>query len=215
MTQASDVNNVVSLVPRKPEANGHGPHIVMREEEPAASSLLKFLPAIYSKDPFVGQFLRIFEDVLTPIQTLVDNQPYYFDPLTAPKEILDWLAFWVDVGEGLDWTESKRRALVVAAPVIYRMRGTKEGIKMHLGIYAGPGGITLINERTDGFRLDKDTRVGLNTSIGSDMPHVFTVTVAVPNLDDIDKETLESILDADKPVETSYILRIIKLGAGS
>src|SRR5207237_2365945 len=170
MTQASDISGVVALVPRKPGSNGHGPPIVIQEEEPAASSLLKFLPAIYSGDPFVGRFLRIFEDVLTPIQVMVDNQPYYFDPLTAPKDLLDLLAFWVDLDEGADWPLPKRRALVAAAPILYRMRGTKAGMKQHLGIYAGASSLTLINERTNGFRLDPDSKLGVNTSLRADRP---------------------------------------------
>jgi phage tail-like protein len=212
MTQASEISGVVSLVPRKPESNGHGPPMVIEEEEIAASSLLKYLPAIYSGDPFVGRFLRIFEDVLTPVQVMVDNQPYYFDPLTAPKDLLDWLAFWVDLDEGRDWPMPKRRALVTAAPVLYRMRGTKAGLKKHLGIYAGAANLTLINERTNGFRLDPDSRLGVNTSIGVEREHVFTVTIAVPDPDELDIDTLKSILDADKPIETSYILHVVGMG---
>ena len=168
------------------------------------------MPAIYSSDPFVGRFLRIFEDVLTPIQFMVDNQPYYFDPLTSPVDLLNYMAFWVDLDEGGDWAMPKRRALVAAAAVLYRMRGTKTGIKRHLRIYAG--GLTLINERTNGFRLDGDSRLGVNTSIGEDRPHVFTVTIAVPNPKELDIETLRAIIDADKPVETAYILRVVKAG---
>ena len=36
MTQASEISGVVALVPRKPGSNGHGPPIVIQEEEPAA-----------------------------------------------------------------------------------------------------------------------------------------------------------------------------------
>lgn len=213
MTQVSELGGTVSIVPRKPGTNGHGPPIVIEEEEPAASSLLKFLPAIYSGDPFVGRFLRIFEDVLTPVQVMVDNQPYYFDPLTSPKEMLDWLAFWVDLHEGSNWSMPKRRALVAAAPVLYRMRGTKAGVKKHLGIYAGTPNLTLINERTNGFRLDTDSRLGVNTSVGENRPHVFTVTIAVPDPAELDMDTLKSIIDSDKPIETRYILRVVEMGA--
>jgi phage tail-like protein len=143
---------------------------------------------------------------------MVDNQPYYFDPMTAPKELLDWMAMWVDLDEGDDWALPKKRALVAAAPVLYRMRGTKAGIKKHLGIYAGAGGLTLVNERTNGFRLDSDSRLGVNTSIGEEREHVFTVTVAVHDPDELDMDTLRGIIDADKPVETAYILRMVKMG---
>jgi phage tail-like protein len=173
------------------------------------SDLLKYLPAIYSADPFVGRFLRIFEEVLNPLQEMVDNQPYYFDPMTSPVDILDYMAEWVDLDEGDDWPLEKRRAIVEAAAGLYRIKGTKEGIRKHLGIYTG--GMVLVLERTQGFRLDADARLGLNTAIGENRPHTFSVTVIVPNPSEIDVDTIRAILDADKPVDTTYVLRVVKL----
>lgn len=210
MTQLSELANSVSIVPSKPAANGHivtSAHDEVGEIQP--SRLLDYLPAIYSADPFVGRFLRIFEDVLDPVQEMVDNQPYFFDPMTAPVEILNYMALWVDIDEGDDWSLDKRRALVDAAAGLYRQKGTKAGIKKHLGIYAG--GLVLVLERTQGFRLDHDARLGLNTVIGEDRHHVFNVTVVVPNPDELDMDTLRAIIEADKPVDTSYVLRVVKV----
>jgi phage tail-like protein len=196
-------------LPTRPSQNGHGaPGEGAAEIEP--SSYLKYLPAIYSSDVFAGRFLRIFEDVLGPIQVMVDNQPYYFDPMTAPLALLDFMEVWVNVDdEADDWPLPKRRALVAAMAALYRMRGTRAGIKRHIGIYSG--GLPLVQERTNGFRLDSDARLGLNTSIGEDRPHTVTVIVAVPDPEELDMETLSSIIEADKPVESTYILRIVKL----
>jgi phage tail-like protein len=197
-------------IPTGPATNGHAVPGFPGGAEPEPSSYLKYLPAIYSSDSFAGRFLRIFEEILGPIQVMVDNQPYYFDPMTAPVALLDWLEFWVNLDdEADDWPMPKRRALVAAIAALYRMRGTGAGIKRHVGIYAG--GLPLLQDRTNGFRLDPDARLGLNTSIGEDRPHTFTVTVAVPDPRDLDMETLTSIIEADKPVETSYILRVVKL----
>ncbi len=212
MSQVTEFTGTVSIVPSTPGTNGHGPPVIIEDNEPEPSTFLNYLPAIYSADPFVGRFLRIFEDVLNPVQIMVDNQPYYFDPMTAPRDLLDWLGMWVDLDEGNDWALPKKRALVAAAAVLYRMRGTKAGIKKHLGIYAGSGSLTLVNERTNGFRLDPDSRLGVNTSIGEERPLIFTVTVAVDDPDEIEMDTLRAILEADKPVETAYILRLVKSG---
>src|SRR4051812_44500424 len=51
---------------------------------PRRSRLLDSLPAIFAEDPFAARFVRIFEDMLDPIEQLVENLPYYFDPPTAP-----------------------------------------------------------------------------------------------------------------------------------
>lgn len=197
-------------IPAKVSGNGHSAPAFPDGVEPDPSTYLKYLPAIYSSDGFAGRFLRIFESILGPVQVMVDNQPYYFDPMTAPVDLLNFMEVWVNLDdEADDWPLPKRRALVAAIAALYRMRGTKEGIKRHVGIYAG--GMPLLQDRTNGFRLDSDARLGLNTSIGEDRPHTFTITVAVPNPKELDMETLRSIIEADKPVESSYILRVVKL----
>jgi phage tail-like protein len=197
-------------VPPGPVTNGHKPPPFTEGNEPEPSTYLKYLPAIYSADEFTGRFLRIFEDVLGPIAAVVDNQPYYWDPMTAPEGMLDWMAMWVNLDdEGDGWPVAKRRSLIHAAAVLYRMRGTVAGVKLHLGIYTG--GLILVEERTNGFRLDLDSRLGINTSIGEHRPRVFTVTVACDKPEELDQDTLRAIIEADKPVETTYILRVIKL----
>ncbi len=180
-------------------------------EDIQPSSYLRLLPGIYSGDEFTGRFLRIFEDVLDPIAVMVDNLSYYFDAMNAPPDLLDWLALWVDMESGTEWDLPRRRALIAAAVALYRMRGTKDGIKRHIGIYTG--GLPLIMERTGGFSLDGDARLGLNTSIGTVRPQMFSVTVGVADPDTIDMDTLRSIIDSDKPVETAYTLRVIALPA--
>jgi len=214
MTQLTELANTASMAERRPAMDGQIIPAGQRDLQDAVetidpSDLLKYLPAIYSADPFVGRFLRIFEDVLTPVQEMVDNQPYYFDPMTAPVDVLDYMADWVDLDEGDDWTLEKRRALVEAAAGLYRLKGTKEGIRRHLGIYAS--GMMFVLERSQGFRLDADARLGLNTSIGENRPRVFSVTIVVPDPGELDMDTIRSIIDADKPVDTSYVLRVVKL----
>jgi|GEM_PF-1661106 len=180
-------------------------------EDIQPSAYLRLLPGIYSGDEFVGRFLRIFEDVLDPIAVMVDNMSYYFDAMNAPPDLLDWLAMWVDMDSGTEWDVARRRALIAAAVALYRMRGTKAGIKRHIGIYTG--GLPLVMERTGGFNLDGDARLGLNTSIGAMRPQMFSVTVGVADPATIDMDTLRSIIDSDKPVETAYTLRVVALPA--
>lgn len=214
MATLSSLANTVDMgapsIPPGASTNGHKPPAFEDGEEPAPSVYLKYLPAIFSADEFVGRFLRIFQDVLQPVEMMVDNQPYYFDPLTTPKHLLDWMDIWVDMDdEGADWPLSRRRKLIESAAVLYRMRGTAAGIKLHLGIYSG--GLVLVEERTNGFRLVPDARLGINTSIGEDRPRLFTVTIAVPDPENLDMDTFRAIIEADKAVDTTYILRVVKM----
>src|SRR5262249_54542109 len=99
MTQANELMAMPQAQP--PSTNGRGPnglaingrHQVAlgfpEGETPEPSPLLRFLPALYSmpENEFAGRFLSIFENVLDPISLMVDNQPYYFDPMLAPREV--------------------------------------------------------------------------------------------------------------------------------
>ena len=214
MVSLSSLANTIDIgapvTPSGPAKNGHKPPAFPEGQEPEPSIYLKYLPAVYSSDEFVGRFLRIFQDVLQPIEELVDNQPYYFDPMTTPKHVLDWIDIWVDMDdEGEDWPLSRRRKLISSAAVLYRMRGTSAGVKLHLGIYSN--GLVLVEERTNGFRLVPNSRLGINTSIGENRPRLFTVTVACPDPENLDMDTLRAIIEADKPIDTTYILRVVKM----
>ncbi|HET6261971.1 MAG TPA: hypothetical protein VFG99_06990, partial [Chloroflexia bacterium] len=71
--QLSALANTVDIsAPTQPYGNGQR-SLFTDGEEPEPSDLLRYLPAIYSADPFVGRFLHIFEDVLDPISVMVDN----------------------------------------------------------------------------------------------------------------------------------------------
>ncbi len=72
--------------------------VVAQREELAISSrssYLKYLPALYSESEFMGRFLLIFESVLGPLEGMIDNLAYYFDPGICPEEMLNWLASWM------------------------------------------------------------------------------------------------------------------------
>src|SRR5438876_1086197 len=119
MTQRIDPRVLAQVVPGEViagDGNGHGngygplPPGFAPPAEIAPSSYLRFLPAIYAADEFVGRFLRIFEDVLDPVAVKIDDLPYYFDPMVAPPDLLNWMARWVDLAEGEDWPLPRRRA---------------------------------------------------------------------------------------------------------
>ena len=54
------------------------------------SSYLKYLPALYADSDFMGRFLMIFESIQGPIEDVINNIAYYFDPDTTPDELLPW-----------------------------------------------------------------------------------------------------------------------------
>ena len=115
---------------------------------PRASSM-QYLPAIYQKNPssgeFLGRFLSIFDTLQKGISHRLNAMPKYFDPEATPAEpkkagemdFLSWLASWLGLALERRWPEERRRQLVKHAHRLYKLRGTPEGLSLHLELYTG------------------------------------------------------------------------------
>jgi phage tail-like protein len=175
------------------------------------SSYLEYLPALYRDDEIMGQFLLIFESVLKPIEHTVDNLPLYFDPQMIPEPLLPWLASWVDLALDSSWPIERRRELVKSAAELYGWRGTKRGLAEFLRIYTGS--VPEISEYIPGMRLEQETKLGVNTQLGSSGEgHHFTVTLELDGNGEIDISKVRAIIEAQKPAHTVYTLQIRQHG---
>lgn len=179
--------------------------------EEGHSSYLQYLPSLYREDDFCGRFLRIFEDVLTPIEGIIDKLAFYFDPGTTPQSFLPWLACWVGLVLDERWPELRRRELLKAVVELYRWRGTKRGLTEYLRIYTGvspqiiePTGITPM-------RLGDEARLGaIQLGGAEEQPYCFTVVVNVDDVTAIDTEIVRTIIETQKPAHTTYVLKIVE-----
>jgi phage tail-like protein len=163
---------------------------------PTASSYLKYLPAIYSGDDFMGRFLMIFETILSPIDRTVGNLHYYFDPQMTPAELLPWLASWLGLALDERWPEEQRRALILAAVDLYQWRGTRRGLSEFVRLYTG-----LTPEIVE-------HGVGRRGATEADAFR-FTVRIKVPDPAQVDRAVVEAIIEAEKPAHTGYTLEIV------
>ena len=171
------------------------------------SRLLEYLPPVFREDPMMGQFLRIFEDILNPIENTVDNLALYFDPSLTPEPLLSWLASWLDLALDSAWPIERRRELVKNAPELYRWRGTRRGLSDYLRIYTGKQ--PQIIEYIPGMILDEKSRLGVNTLLGSSgAGHHFTVIVELDRRQKIDPKIIKNIIENQKPAHTVYSLEI-------
>jgi phage tail-like protein len=151
--------------------------------------LLNYLPEIYANDPFLGQFLRIFESIWAPLERQVDHLHAYFDPRLTPSEFLPWLGHWVDLVLDENWPEVRRRELIRRAAELYRRRGTPGGLCDYLSIYLGVVP-EIVEDGTD------------------ENPFHFTVTVRVPDPSAIDQDRVRQIIEGEKPAFAVYTLRV-------
>lgn len=172
------------------------------------STYLKYLPALYSDSDFMGRFLMIFESTLNPIEDMINNLSYYFDPETTPEELLPWLSSWVNMALDDSWPLERRRDLVKSAVQLFQWRGTRRGMREYLRVYAGVE--PEIIEDFGGFPLNEYSQMGLNTVLGSNTPNVFTIRLAVDDPSSLNREHLKRIIEAEKPAHTAYRLEILK-----
>lgn len=176
------------------------------------SSYLEYLPAIFTEEPFVGQFLLAFERILTGLQPQDTSDPApeqpgleeYVDRLytylapgqassdrdVAPAEFLPWLASWVALSLRDDWEEDFKRRFISNIVSLYRQRGTKQGLEQLLNLYT--------NEKVVIDEFDEP-------------PYYFQVSLTLADLSDLgQKEAIaRDLLDREKPAHTFYNLRFL------
>jgi len=157
---------------------------------PEASTWLKYLPAIFADDPFLNDFLRIFESLWTPLETQINQLHAYFDPRLTPAEFLPWLGTWLDLVLDENWPEARRRALMQGAADLYRRRGTAGALRDYLAIYTGAQPEVVES--------------------GPDQPFHFSVLFRVPDPDSIDQDRVRRIIEEEKPAHTTYTLQLEK-----
>ncbi len=175
------------------------------------SSYLEYLPAIYSQGDFMGRFLMIFESILGPIEGVLDNISHYFDAGTAPRELLPWLASWVNLALDETWPLERRRELVGSAVELFRDRGTRRGLREYLRVYSGVE--PRITEDYGGISLAGQARLGLNTVLGAGRPNTFRVTLELDDPNSVNVEQLKAIIEAEKPAHSGYTLEILPKNA--
>lgn len=90
------------------------------------------LPELYRESDFTARFLLGFEETLDPIVAVLDSLTAYFDAELAPGHALAGVASWlgVDEVEALDTRE--RRAVLLRAGDLGRLRGTRAGLQLAL-----------------------------------------------------------------------------------
>lgn len=171
------------------------------------SRYLQHLPGLYRDDEFMGRFLLIFESIMEPLENTVSNLPVYFDPMVTPESMLEWLAYWIDLALDARWPLERRRELVNSAAELYRWRGTRRGLTEHLRICTGTPPV--ISEHAHGMRLEHDTKLGINTQLGSSgAGNHFTVSLELDRADGLDIDDVRAIIEAQKPAHTAYTLQV-------
>jgi phage tail-like protein len=169
-------------------------------DEPV-SGYSRYLPAIFSTDTFLGDFLSGFETVLSGLENEIDSfAATYLDPAKTEPRFLPWLAGWVALTLRSDWDEPTQRDFIAKIVPLYRKRGTLDGLRRMLQMY-------LANVGDDASRDDVTILDDFD-----EPPHYFQVKLVLNNRDPETRrqnwEIARTIIDSEKPAHTFYGLRI-------
>jgi phage tail-like protein len=100
-----------------------------------------YLPAIYRKETpctdFLVRLLALFESFFGEVEDEIAGLPALFDALVVPANYLGWLASWLALELDEDWDEAMKRRVIGDAFEAYARRGTAEGLRQSLRVFAG------------------------------------------------------------------------------
>src|SRR5882724_9339356 len=134
-----------------------------------------------------------------------------FDPRITQAKWLPWLASWLAMPLLEGWDEEKRREIVQRVPELYRKRGTAEGLKLALRLFADVKAEIHEGEWPyPGLVIGKSSTIGKDTVLS---PPVFVsecFTVELPDRKaEISRErlrTVQALVETEKPAHAHYAL---------
>ena len=105
------------------------------------ATYLRYLPAVYQEDAagrkFLERFLSVFETLMQGVEQNIDHVVKYFDVDAVEEEFLGWLSGWLAVSVDENWSSEQVRTLMREAPLLYKKRGTREGLERLIEIFSG------------------------------------------------------------------------------
>lgn len=183
------------------------------------SNYLRYLPALYANDDFMGRFLMLFESFWNPIDNQITGLANYFDPMLTPSRMLGWLGGWLNIELDSELPEARQRLLIQQAARLFRQRGTKTGLEAMLELWT-EGKATIVEHRSENLRLGKTMKLGRGVALGRrNAPHSFTIRLRLPEIANEEpphrkqrieqaRPMVEKLLQAEKPAHTTYTLEI-------
>ncbi|MEB3267046.1 MAG: phage tail protein [Leptolyngbya sp.] len=178
----------------------------------------RFLPSLYREVDFIGRLLAVFEQTFEPAVQAMDTLWAHLDPLTAPQQLLPFLAHWVGWQALPQWPLADQRRLIRQAMEIYRYRGTRRGLSLYLHLYTGlplpdpstppqARAIAIEEVFTRGFILG-ETTLGEDAILGGGRPFHFRVRLRPPAHHAIDETLVRTIIEQEKPAFCTYDLTV-------
>lgn len=165
--------------------------------------LAGLLPGVFQEDQFAVRFTAGLDDVLAPVFNTLDSLDAYVDPLVSPDDFLDWLAGWVGVVLDENWPVDRRRELIAHAVDLYRLRGTRDGLRAEVELLTGG----TVEIRESGGVASSATPGGATTGDG---PPWLAVRVVVDGDSVVSERAVDALVSAGKPAHVFHTLEVVR-----
>ncbi|MFN8075932.1 MAG: phage tail protein [Kineosporiaceae bacterium] len=156
--------------------------------------LLRHLPAVMARDPFLAGFVGILEEMFGSVRAGVDGIEHHVDLNLADAQMLRWLAGWIGLVVDPAAPPAQAREAIRAAAEGLGLRGTRAGLEAHLRAVTGlwvrvddSGGVYLPGER-----------------VPSGPP---TVVIEVPRGGHLSREQIVACAMEEVPVGATVVVR--------
>lgn len=192
----------------------HAPAIRSMKVHFPRDSYLRYLPAIYehqaaSRD-FLSRYLSLFQTMLEEMDRTIADMPRSLEPSQASGESLRWLLGWIGIEAEDFWTETQLRQLLLHAPTLHTMRGTRLAMELLLTIFTGEKPIILEYEQVRPLRENPELGEVSDQLYAAD-PHTFNVLVKAEHVEtDVKRAAVQQLIDAFKPVFSQCKLVILQ-----
>src|SRR6267154_1722292 len=206
----------LTVVRQYPEPGDELPESRVIKVEIATRPWVNYLPAIYQdadeeQADLLRRFLLISAHLTSSVEENLEFVHELFDPRISNEKWLPWLASWLAMPLLEGWDEEKRREIIQRTPELYRKRGTAEGLKLALRLFAD-----VKAEIHEGEWPYPGLVIGRSSTIGKDTvlsPPVFAsqcFTVELPDRKaEISRErlrTVQALVETEKPAHAHSAL---------
>ncbi|MBN2735373.1 MAG: hypothetical protein JXR70_00225 [Spirochaetales bacterium] len=169
---------------------------------------IAFLPSMYQNNDFLKRFLWISQHLHYDTISILDNLHYYFTPLEAPDEFVNWMGSWFNVSDKLNLSSEKMRIFLQNALRLYRWRGTKIGLENLVKIVTGVEIQVFENSfPLDEYMVDESMSVvGVITESFEKEQNFFTVFIDqyTDQISRDNKNAIFELIKQEKPVNSYF-----------
>lgn len=172
------------------------------------TQLLGTMPMMYQSDRLAEQLCTSCDEVLAPIFATLDCLTAYLDPRTTPPDMLDWLAGWVGLTTVGHQDASRKREVILAGIDLLPWRGTIRSVREAVVAAFGKDVEVIESGSADGSTTP-------NSTPGGRRKPILVVRVTVDDEADLDKRSLEDLVNAVKPAHVPHRIEVLVRPGGS